>query len=139
MFVIQPVRLRNELRVPSIFPRLVAADQQDCAPTWIERIEHSVGVARMLDTQLAHMAVFGILYAATKWESQFGALFYQQVHGGFYVVLLRFGQQVPPLSVFIRVFNDSTHNLFRLYSIKVILSTSDEVGFEGVSVSNGDL
>lgn len=57
MFVIKSVRFGRVFLVPAIISGLLSADQQDGASTRIERIEHTIGSAGMLNPEFAHVAV----------------------------------------------------------------------------------
>jgi len=63
VFVVKPIRYRNYAVVEAIIPRLIPTNQQDCHPTGVERVEHAVWAALMLNTKLSHSAMSRLLNA----------------------------------------------------------------------------
>jgi len=56
MLVVEPVRDRNEFFIPTIIARLVATNQQDGSAARIERKEHAIGPAGMLNPKFLHVS-----------------------------------------------------------------------------------
>jgi hypothetical protein len=103
VLVVEPVRQRHELLVPAIVARLVSANQQDRRSTRIERVEHAVRAASMLDTKLAHVRVPGARDAGAMRVAQVRAARFQQSDRGVDGNLLGLREPVPPLAGLVRV------------------------------------
>src|SRR6266568_496435 len=63
VLVVEPVRQRNELLIPTVVSGLVASDQQDRDAARIESIEHPIRTSRVLNAKLAHMSMPRPLYS----------------------------------------------------------------------------
>ena len=57
MFVVQPIRYRHKLLVPTTLARLISADQEDRSSPRVENKQHAVGLSPMLNTQFLHVGV----------------------------------------------------------------------------------
>ena len=57
MSVVETVRDRDELFVPSVMSRLVATDQEDGDAPRVERVEDPIGAPVVLDPKLSHVAM----------------------------------------------------------------------------------
>src|ERR1017187_10877052 len=80
MATVYLVRHRDERVIPSVVSGLVAADQEDRGPPWIECVQYPIWSPGMLDSQLPHVFVFGSLDARTIRMLERHAVFFEQFH-----------------------------------------------------------
>lgn len=59
MLVVEHVGLGDEILVPTVLTRLVAAEQKNRATARVKREEHALGPSRMLHTKFLHTRVTG--------------------------------------------------------------------------------
>jgi hypothetical protein len=103
VLVVESVRQRHECLVPAIVPCLVPADQQDRRAPGVERVEHAVRTAAVLDAKLALVRVPGARDAGAMRVAQVWAARFQQSDRGVDGNLLGLREPVPPLAELVRV------------------------------------
>tara|TARA_Y100000296_G_scaffold65239_1_gene76756 strand:- start:2263 stop:2637 length:375 start_codon:yes stop_codon:yes gene_type:complete len=112
MNVVEPVRERDGVLVPTMVSGLVSANQQDRMPQWIKCVEHPVRSSGMLDPKLSHVRMPGTENSRTVWVSESGSVFLQQADVGSHGRLLSIIEPIPPVFEFIGKFYLALHALF---------------------------
>src|SRR5690349_21602859 len=80
MLVVEAVRDWNKFFIPAIIARLVAANQQNGATTWVECKEHAIGPARMLNPKFLHVGVPRRMNQIGVWPRKAWPEFLEQDH-----------------------------------------------------------
>src|ERR1700730_2352417 len=101
MPVVNCVRERYVLLIPTVIPSLVPSDEQQGRSARIEGVKHAVRAAFVLDTQLAHMRVTRHLDARRMGHPESWAHFLKQADGEIHAFLLGGGKLVPPFTEFV--------------------------------------
>ena len=108
MWVVEPVRNRNEFFIPTIIACLVATNQQDGAAARIEREQHAIRSARMLNPKFLHVRVPRRMNQIGVRSRKAWSEFLQQNHFRVHISLLVFGEAVPPI---FELVNSTSHSM----------------------------
>jgi carboxymethylenebutenolidase len=95
MLVVESVRDRNEFFIPAIIARLVATNQQNRAAARVERKEHAIGPARMLNPKFLHVRVPRRMNQISVRPRKAWSEFLQQNHFRVHIGLFVFGEAGP--------------------------------------------
>lgn len=125
MFFKQPIRDRHKPLIPPVITGLVSSDKKNHRPERIERVECAERLAAALRAQLSHSPVARSLYLRAMRKAQCRSKFSEQSNRMSNVILLAFGQGVPPRAELVREFDFPSHSL--LCCIKTMLSTAYRV------------
>ena len=130
MLVVESVRDRNEFFIPAIIARLVATNKQNGAAARVERKEHAIGPARMLNPKFLHVRVPRRMNQISVRPRKAWSEFLQQNHFRVHIGLFVFGEAGPPIFKLVGEFDLPFHRrniAHRLYAVKSALSNREAV------------
>jgi len=130
MLVVESVRDRNEFFIPAIVARLVTTNQQDGASARIERKEHAIVPAGMLNSKFLHVRVPRRMNQISVWPRKAWSEFLQQDHFRVHIDLFALREAAPPVFKLAGEFDLPFHirNIaHRLWQVKSALSNKETV------------